>query len=135
MTTIPPVADDEAMRIAGTRLRDLATKEYGVGMSYQACGVSGGAELRLYGKRAEAAYWLLSNGHSLADALSLPMPTVDREAIARKLCEQHGGDPDAVASEEHDCWEGPLWTVFVKEADAILALLHPIDDIGSGGAE
>jgi hypothetical protein len=48
-----------------------------------------------------------------------------REAIARKLCEQHGADPDAVAREEHDCWDGPLWTVFLKDADAIMAL-HPV---------
>jgi NTP pyrophosphatase (non-canonical NTP hydrolase) len=45
-----------------------------------------------------------------------------REAIARLLCEQQGGDPDAVAVEEHDSWDGPLWTVFLKDADAILKL-------------
>ncbi len=46
-----------------------------------------------------------------------------REAVARKLCEQIGGDPDAVASEPHDCWEGLLWTQFTKEADEIIALI------------
>lgn len=54
-----------------------------------------------------------------------PTPADDaerREGIARKLCEQHGGDPDAVATDEHDCWDGPLWTAFLKDADAIMAL-------------
>jgi hypothetical protein len=45
-----------------------------------------------------------------------------REQIARLLCQQHGGDPDAVATEKHDCWDGALWTVFTADADAILAL-------------
>jgi NTP pyrophosphatase (non-canonical NTP hydrolase) len=43
------------------------------------------------------------------------------ERVARLLCQQHGGDPDAVATEKHDCWEGPLWSVFVTDAEAIQA--------------
>ena len=61
---------------------------------------------------------------SVETALALAeRPAIEREKIARLLCEQHGGDPDAVATDEHDCWEGPLWTAFTKDADDILALL------------
>jgi hypothetical protein len=52
----------------------------------------------------------------------------EREQIARLLCEQHGGDPEAVATEEHDSWEGPLWTVFVEDANAIIALRPTLED-------
>ena len=45
------------------------------------------------------------------------------ERVARLLCEQNGGDPDAVASEPHDCWEGLLWTVFVGDAKAVLSVV------------
>lgn len=50
------------------------------------------------------------------------------EPLARMLCEQHGGNPDSCATDEHDCWDGPLWTVFIPEAEAILSLIT-----GGGG--
>jgi len=57
-----------------------------------------------------------------------------RGAVARKLCEQHGGDADAVATEEHDCWEGALWKVFLADADAILSLIasSPMNAVREG---
>lgn len=56
-------------------------------------------------------------------ALSQPIPEQGvREAVARLLCEQHGGDPDAVATEPHDSWDGPLWTAFTLDADKVIAL-------------
>ena len=55
---------------------------------------------------------------------ALLAPAIDgREVVARKLCEQHGGDPEAIATDEHDCWDGPLWTAFLTDADAILSCL------------
>lgn len=50
-------------------------------------------------------------------------PTV-RERVARKLCEMMGGEPDALATDPHDSWDGPLWSVFAKDADEILALAN-----------
>jgi hypothetical protein len=55
------------------RLRALAEKEPGYGMAYHAKGLSGAAELHLYGKRAEAAHWLMLHG---PEALEVLRPTV-----------------------------------------------------------
>ncbi|MBB4618638.1 hypothetical protein [Sphingomonas abaci] len=57
------------------------------------------------------------------------------ERIARLLCQQHGADPEATATEEHDCWEGQLWTVFQDDARSILALAAAPTIPATGEAE
>jgi hypothetical protein len=59
---VPPAAVDEGRAPLAEALTNLATKEEGYGMAYHARGISGRAEIHLYGKRAEAAHWLMNHG-------------------------------------------------------------------------
>ncbi|GHH09203.1 hypothetical protein GCM10008023_05550 [Sphingomonas glacialis] len=52
------------------------------------------------------------------------------ERVARALCKQQGGDADAHAVDSHDCWEGPLWTVFAKDAEELLSAMREGVDRG-----
>lgn len=65
-------------------LEQIANKEPGFGMSYHAQGISGRAEIHLYGKRAEAAHWLMENGSNavIAAAPHMLKDTVERAYAA-----------------------------------------------------
>jgi hypothetical protein len=50
-----------------------------------------------------------------------------RERVARWLCEYVGGEPDMadphVITHEGKPFEGPLWQVFVKDADELIPII------------
>ncbi len=69
--------------ILAEKLRTLATKEDGYGMSYEARYGASPSLLRLFGKRADAAYWLLQHGAEIADALDAK-PTRETVTIEKR---------------------------------------------------
>ena len=76
----PPTSNAEGLREAAAKaIRDLATKEFGVGMSY-AADFMGFPALNIYGKRATAAKWLMDNADAV---LALLAPAIDgrREVV------------------------------------------------------
>lgn len=103
------------------RLIDIATKEDGVGMSYEAPTWRGpnGARLNLYGKRASAAYWLLSHGKEIAALLQAPTLATVAAANDEGVAEQAAQFADGVAEGAQS-----LYDLAARDRDTVGTLIH-----------